>query len=573
MRLFNQIAALSESVKSGIKVVTPSQKAMAFFILFLSALLAPNILLALSGKYSLPSIFAGILLPMGVYLIIGATVRFTGGLALLMSGVAAMCAFQIVLIHIFGGTAIAADMFINLTTTNSGEAGELLANISEVVVIVVFVYASLLILALHISRKRMRLNLRMRRVMTRVGVAMIAVSVATLLLSRFNSAHSVLLRDIFPVNAIYNLRASLNTHLSLRRYKQTSSEFRFDAHRSKTATRRELYIYIIGEASRRASWGVFGYDRNTTPRLAERSDIILLKNILTQSNTTHKSVPLLLSGVSASNYKDLYSRRGICALFKEAGFLTCFISNQQRQGAMVDYLAAEADTLIYLKENGHDEVLLGAMQSLLQTEESRPLLVVLHCYGSHYDYRERYPAEFSHWQPDHSREFRDHRKSIVNSYDNSILYTDYMLSSIIDYVESLDYCASILYCSDHGEDLYDDERGRFLHSSPTLSRFQVQIPAFIWFSPDYEAEFPNKVAATKINCEYICTSHSMFHTMANIANIESRFVEQDASFANVQFDSEQSLYYLDDYNEAVPFTDKRLGLSDRDIAAMGLDKK
>ena len=567
------MVALSKSFKSKIKGVTPSQKAMAFLILFLAALLAPNILLVTSGGYTPISIIAAILLPLGTYLIIGAAVRFTGGLALLMTGLAALCAFQIVLIHIFGGVTIAADMFTNLSTTNSEEAGELLSNISEVVVIVVFVYTSLLILAWFISRKHLRLNLRMRKVTTRIGIVMIAISIMTLVILKFNTANSILLREIFPVNAIYNLRTSLNTRLSLRRYKETSSGFCFDAHRSKSASREELYIYIIGEASRSASWGLFGYHRNTTPRLAGRNDIVPFTNILTQSNTTHKSVPLLLSGVSAANYKELYARHGICSLFKEAGFRTCFISNQQRQGAMVDHFAKEADTLIYLVENGYDEALLGAMQSILQTKDSRPCFIVLHCYGSHYDYRERYPAEFSHWQPDNRAEMRYYREATSNSYDNSILYTDYILSSIISYVESLDCCSAVVYCSDHGEDLYDDERGRFLHSSPTLSRFQLQVPAFAWFSRAYNAEFSDKVATIKANSEYRSSSHSIFHTMADIANIESRHIEQDVSFANIHFCREQPLYYLDDYNEAVPFTDMRLGLTPEDIAAIGLDIK
>ena len=546
---------------------------MAFFILFTSALLAPNIMLATSGRYAPITMIAGTLLPMGIYIIIGAAVRFAGGAALLLTGLVALCAFQIVLIHIFGSATISADMFTNLSTTNSDEAGELLANISGTVIVVVLVYTSLLVLAWHISRRHFRLNLRMRRALSQVGFAMIAISTIILSLDKLNSTHCALLRDIFPVNAIHSLQASLNTRLFLRRYKQTSSNFRFDAHRSRSSTRRELYIYIIGEASRSASWEVFGYERNTTPQLAKRSDITLFKNVLTQSNTTHKSVPLLLSGVSASNYKELYARRGICSLFSEAGFRTCFISNQQRQGAMVDYLAAEADTLIYLKEGRYDEDLLHTMRSLLENNSSTPLFIVLHCYGSHYNYRERYPAEFTYWQPDNQKEDKSLRSAITNSYDNSILYTDHLLSSIISYVESLNYCASILYCSDHGEDLYDDERSRFLHSSSTLSRFQLQVPAFVWFSKDYLREYSDKAATIKKNCEHIATSHSMFHTLADIADIRSRHIDQEASFASRRFNHNQPLYYLDDHNEAVPFTDKRLGLTIEDITAIGLDIK
>ncbi|MBQ7855612.1 MAG: sulfatase-like hydrolase/transferase [Alistipes sp.] len=546
---------------------------MAFFVLLLLLLLLPNLLLAIRCNYSAASTIAGIALPAAIYLMIGASVRFSGGVALLMVGVVALCAFQIVLIHLFGGVTIAADMFMNLSTTNSGEAGELLGNITGVLAIILLIYASLLVVAWLATRSRLRISLPMRKRLSKVAVLLLAVGIVALLVANINSPHSILLREVFPVNAICNLRASVDTHLRLRRYGRSSSEFRFDAERSHPPRGRELYIYIIGEASRRASWGLFGYERNTTPCLSRRDDITLLEEVVTQSNTTHKSVPLLLSGVGASEYAELYRRKGICSLFGEAGFRTYFISNQQRQGAMVDYLAAEADSTLYLGSGRYDDVLLSALRSLLREDEPSPTFVVLHCYGSHYDYRERYPADFSRWVPDGKGELKFSREAIRNSYDNSVLYTDHILSSIIAYAESLDCCAAILYCSDHGEDLYDDHRERFLHSSPTLSRYQLQVPAFVWLSKRYTEAYPDKAATIERNRRYGSTTRSMFHTIAEIAHIESMHIDTEASFAGRNFDTAQRRHYLDDYNEAVPLTDARLGLNEEDMEALGIDQK
>ena len=91
---------------------------------------------------------------------------------------------------------------------------------------------------------------------------------------------------------------------------------------------------------------------------------MLFRDILTQSNTTHKSVPLILSSVGTDEHEELYRRRGLPALFNEAGFDTWFISNQSPQGAMIDHLAHDAKHLIYIHSPRHDMQLLDEMQKV-----------------------------------------------------------------------------------------------------------------------------------------------------------------------------------------------------------------
>ena len=86
---------------------------------------------------------------------------------------------------------------------------------------------------------------------------------------------------------------------------------------------------MIGEASRAANWELYGYDRPTNPRLKALGDeIVVFRNMLTQSNTTHKSVPMILSSVRTNEHDELFRRKGLPALFNEAGFRTWFLSNQ-----------------------------------------------------------------------------------------------------------------------------------------------------------------------------------------------------------------------------------------------------
>ena len=122
--------------------------------------------------------------------------------------------------------------------------------------------------------------------------------------------------------------------------------------------------------------------------------------MLTQSNTTHKSVPLILSSVNTDEHEELYRRKGLPALFNEAGFETWFISNQSRQGAMIDNLAHDAQHLIYIRSPRYDMQLLDEVRKVLERSRSQKILLILHCYGSHFSYHQRYPREFAHFKPD-----------------------------------------------------------------------------------------------------------------------------------------------------------------------------
>ena len=115
------------------------------------------------------------------------------------------------------------------------------------------------------------------------------------------------------------------------------------------------------------SWELYGYERETNPRLSQVDDLVIFRDVLTQSNTTHKSVPLILSSVSTEEHDQLYRRKGLPALFNEAGFETWFISNQSPQGAMIDKLARDADHLIYIRSPRHDMQLLDEMRRIVET--------------------------------------------------------------------------------------------------------------------------------------------------------------------------------------------------------------
>uniref|UniRef100_UPI00307C0E9B lipid A phosphoethanolamine transferase n=1 Tax=Alistipes shahii TaxID=328814 RepID=UPI00307C0E9B len=547
-------------------VKTRSRFTTLLTVYFFVALIIPNCVLANTEPYSVWTVEALILMPLGFYMMWSVALRRSGVMIWLAFPFIFFCAFQIVLLYLFGNSIIATDMFTNLLTTNPGEAGELLGNIYPSVVLVCVIYLPLLWLAAREIGHKRYITRTARMNIGLTGAALFAVGLLALWPAyRVSEERHVLRDEIFPLNIMYNLGLSGSEFRKSYNFHKTSEGFTYEAERTAEAPGREVYVYIIGEASRAMNWQLYGYGRETNPLLSGVGDLVVFRDVLTQSNTTHKSVPLILSSVATGEHEELYRRKGLPALFNEAGFDTWFISNQSPQGAMIDHLAHDARHVIYIRSPRHDTQLLDEMRKALERSTSQKLLFVLHCYGSHFSYHQRYPREFAHFQPDNDVAIaRQHRPMLVNAYDNSIRYTDYFLAQTIDYLRSLKGTSSaLLYCADHGEDLIDDDRERFLHASPTTTAYQLYVASLAWFSEDYRTHFPEKAAAAEANETAPATTHALFHTMADMASIRGRFLTTKVSLVSPDFDRTAPRRYLNDHNEAVPF--RKTGLRHEDM--------
>ena len=535
-------------------------KALRLSMTLVVSLMLPVVILLFTEHNPLWISVACLLIPLGGYLLFASAVRRSGVMVWLALPLIFFSAFQIVISYLFRNSVVAADMFLNLLTTNSAEAGELLSNIYPAIIFVVVIYLPLLWVAVRHIRRRITLPSSIRIRMATAGVIIASLGCGALVADGRHRTKQVLRDDVFPANVIYNLALAISEKHNIDNFFSTSQHFTFGAKRHHTPSAKEIYVLVIGEASRAASWQLFGYDRETNPRLSKRNDITIFSDVVTQSNTTHKSVPMILSSVHTSQHGELYRRKGLPALFNEAGFTTYFLSCQSPQGAMIDHLASDAHHIIYMDAPRLDMQLVNTMRLALAKDNSPKLLFILHCYGSHFSYHQRYPQEFAHFSPDDDVAIhRKNREMIRNAYDNSIRYTDYLLSEVISTLESQDDAiTAMLYCADHGEDLFDGGRNRFLHASPTATCYQLHVASLAWFSPRYCKHYPEKSEAAELNSTAPATTYSVFHTMADMADIFSPYVEQRASLVYRYFDSAATRYYLNDHNRAVKITPEML---------------
>ncbi len=530
-------------------------------VYYVLALCVPNVVLCFTDGLELPAAVANVVLPLGVYLLITASRRAIAATILAMFPIAFLCAFQIVLFFLYGGSIIGVDMFLNVVTTSSNEVGELLNNLAPAILVVMILYLPPLLWAVVYLFKHNHLRRDSRKLFLKSGAAATAVGVMALALSYLTVPDYLLHQDLFPVNVVKNLTIAVNRVKENKNYPETSKDFTFEA-TATHSTSKEIYVVVIGETGRADSYGILGYKRDTTPLLAQNPGVIGFTHVLSESNTTHKSVPMLLSLVDAENYRTINTQKSIITAFKEAGFYTAFISSQPENRSYTDYFGNEADYVRFINVANNDgifakdEKLLPLMDKLL-AENRDKVAIFIHTYGSHFSYSDRYDPSFAHFTPDNTKDASyDNRMNLRNAYDNAIRHTDYILAEVIRRLENAgDAVAAMMYVSDHGEDLFDDSRKRFLHASPTPTYWQLHVPMVMWMSPSYKETYPDKWETAVSHSEsQISSSRSFAATILDLAGVASPKVKCGSSVADANY-MEPERYYVSDRNECLPLSD------------------
>ena len=548
------------------------------------ALLLPNIALCYTECLTPWACGVNVLLPLSLYMLFFSAAKRPGKMIWWAFIFVFFAAFQLVLLYLFGTGVIAVDMFLNLVTTNPGEAMELLDNLAPAVVGVFVVYLPLLILGGVIIRRDSRLSVSFQQRVRHWAMQIGAIGLFCLLASYLMVDDYRMRNQLYPVNICYNLYLAFERNAASENYKEASRNFKFEAKSERSLYVPEVYVMVVGETARAHNFSLYGYPRDTNPLLSKTQGIKAFPNVTTQSNTTHKSVPMLLSAASAEDFERLFHEKGILAAFKEAGFHTVFISNQLPNHSFIDFLGEQADEHYFLKKedalqgNHYDEDLLQKLDEILPKADAsssahyryRKLFVVLHTYGSHFNYQERYPRSFAYFKPDSRSEAKsENRRDLLNAYDNTIRYTDYILHGIIERLQKWEGIqtktdgvygqpiSAMLYTSDHGENIFDDERCLFLHAAPKASDYELHVPFIIWTSEGFSKQYPDILKALGENrSKQVQSSLSAFHTMLGIGGIQTHYRQDEYSVASDKYHPVK-LLYLDDHDEAIPQEDAK----------------
>lgn len=303
-----------------------------------------------------------------------------------------------------------------------------------------------------------------------------------------------------------------------------------------TSEKPMLLVMLLGETARSANFSLYGYDKKTNPLLEEQSNLFVFKNTSSCGTATAYSVPCLFSQFTAKEYeaRKALKQDNILDLLNRANVNVDWYENDGGCKGVCDRINNKDLTEIYVKnksvfcESGvcKDEILTSALKKALVDIENDKLktdhFIVLHMMGSHGPtYYKRYPKKFDSFKPTCETNNIDtcSQESLYNTYDNTILYTDYLISDVIHQLESLqsEYNVGMIYVSDHGESL--GENGVYLHGLPysIAPKEQKEIPFILWLSDSYKKALQLNAQCLTANAATLPYSHDdIFHTLLGL---------------------------------------------------------
>ncbi len=335
-----------------------------------------------------------------------------------------------------------------------------------------------------------------------------------------------------PLGLYWRLGEFINERRYLARLAEKSAQFKFQARFAGPQGMPHTIVLVIGESSRYDRWSINGYQRDTNPILSQESNLISFNDMVTAVAATRLSVPVIVSRKPAQqSLKAGFSEKSVLSAFKEAGYKTYWLSNQMSFGQFdtpVSVFAKEADVTQFLNLGGYtngsqyDDVLLSPLEHALA--DPNPLkLIVLHSLGNHWNYAHRYPASFDKFKPSlfgvENPAYTDlkNKQALSNSYDNSILYTDWWLDQVIQRLRQLDTVAALMYVSDHGQTLYDGSCELAFHGHNT--QYEFHIPALFWYSNEFAEAYPDKIKQARRLQKAKLSTENVFHSLVDVAGI------------------------------------------------------
>lgn len=354
-----------------------------------------------------------------------------------------------------------------------------------------------------------------------------------------------------PYNIVYQ---SIQTHNEINRRNAVNhaKDVNFGAKQITQINQKQVYVLAIGESLRYDNISLNGkYPRSTTPRLEALDNLVLFDDYYSQACLTMYSVPQLITRATPDNYQLNFAERSIIEPFREAGFNTFAVISQNNLLSYETYLTNGVDSLIIVPNVVEDKEIISGDKTIVHIIDSLvqqydKLFIIVQFYGNH-SFFTNYEKEFDVYQPNSNNEGAQ-RDSIllINAYDNSILYTDYILSSIIDIIDQPNIVSGFMFMSDHGEMIGKSGAGHGGNCTPIKAEYHV--PYIFWWSNTYEKIFSTKVAMAKEHKQAKINGDCIFYSVCDMADIQldSAYNEPTWSVVSPDFKEHKRLILVPD---------------------------
>lgn len=424
------------------------------------------------------------------------------------------------------GIVVDVDMLHNTLETNPAEALDLMSVKLVLHVGLLGVLPSVIVWRLRLDYGSFSKNLLKKFLVALGSLALIAAAAfsSASTMASFLREHKSVRNYVNPAGYVYAVGKLAGSGKNS--VPEKILPYAEDARREIRTTLPRLVVMVVGETARADRFSLNGYPRETNP-LLKREDIVNFPNVMSAGTSTSISVPSMFSHLGRARYDarvarrtenvlDILARVGVAVLWRD--------NNSDSKGvalrvAYEDFKSKERNP-IYDGE-ARDEGMLVDLQNYLDRQPA-DVLIVLHAMGSHGPaYYKRYPKAFEVFTPVCSSNQLENctPAEINNAYDNTILYTDYFLSKVIELLKRNDgkYETAMLYFSDHGESL--GENNLYLHGYPyALAPIeQKHIPAVFWFG----RHFPIDRAKIRAKAGEPYSHDNLFPTLLGLFNVKT----------------------------------------------------
>ena len=302
-------------------------------------------------------------------------------------------------------------------------------------------------------------------------------------------------------------------------------------------------VFVLGESSTRNNWHLYGYPRQTTPRmdsLYRCGEVVKFNDVVGTQPATVDALALLLTDVSFTD-----KARGnwtLAEAYRRAGYRCILISNQYSWGDTTSTLykifngcEKRTSPRIEFGENGYDEKLAVILDKELQSGDGRPTIAFLHLAGIHYPVRPEHvhPPEDTHFSDnideEFMRQFSSSTRDRLNRYDDGILYEDKVLGMIVDILRRRPRPSFMFFISDHGESPRAETWRSYVDNDI------YELPALLWMSPSYSSHFPQMAKRVAKASSKRMQSDEMTHGLLELGFIQDMPIQSD----NMSFLSEE----------------------------------
>lgn len=388
---------------------------------------------------------------------------------------------------LFAHVMLEQNSVMSLFETNPDESKEFLAHYMNIWVIVgILIYAAIPIIMICKMKSIPPLKVGGHR-----WIIIISVFIVVAVAGIERVSRSVYFINIYRSFISYQIR--VNHEKSTIRKRQ---DIPFEV-KTIADTVPQTIVLIIGESLTRHHMSLYGYERETNPLLSQYSDsnLLVYKDITSPQVHTIPVLRTVLSMHEADHPEYFEEKPSLIELFNRSGYETYFISNQpfsEKCHSSYDILLTLAKHKYnFAPQKQYDEIILTALDEILETDSDKNKFILIHLIGNHMAYEFRYPYTYNKFDYNQDsliedRPFRNNAaKRMIDRYDNSVLYNDYIIDSTIQkLIETGNNNSTMIYFSDHGEELYD-YRVFAGHVYEKVSPAMCEIPFIVWMSSQY----------------------------------------------------------------------------------------